>query len=102
MYPPTRLQVSVLSFELILSLQICCHAVFIFAHGGFRGIFCMGDYVVVLLDDVGESRCTRSLTHLPTFVAQIIILFLLPVLLGLITLHAGMFMKSGLWSCDLK
>ena len=30
------------------------------------------------------------------FVAQIIILFLLPVLLGLITLQAGMFMKSGL------
>ena len=64
MYPPTRLQVSVLSFELILSLRICCHAVFIFAHDGFRGIFCMGDYVAVLLDHVGESRCTRSLTLL--------------------------------------
>ena len=89
----------------------------------------MEDNVVVLLDDVGESRCTRGLTFLlldlrrwieehtgqassnnsvlvftcyclipsykafesplrdlPKFVARITILFLLPVLLGLITL----------------
>ena len=40
MYSSTPLQVSaVLSCELILSLRICCHAVFIIAHGGFGGIF---------------------------------------------------------------
>lgn len=41
-----------------------CHvvyvdAVFIFTHGGFGDIVLMADNVVVLLDDVGESRCTR-------------------------------------------
>ena len=63
--PPSPLQVSAaLSCELILSVQICCHTVFIFAHSGFGGIFCRGDNVAVLLDYVGESRCTRSLTLL--------------------------------------
>ena len=65
MYSPIPLQVSAaLSCELILSLRTCCDAVFIFAHGRFGGIFRMGDNVAVLLDDVGESRCTRSVTLL--------------------------------------
>ena len=66
--------------------------------------------MVVFLDNVGESKCTRGLTLLivsrslyhpmtfevPKFVARVTILFLFPVLLILITLQAGMFMKSGL------
>ena len=44
--------------------MICCHAVFVFAHGGLGGIFRMEDNVAVLLDDAGESRCTSSLTFL--------------------------------------
>ena len=63
MYSPTFFRVSVLSYDLILSLRIRCHAVFIFAHGGFGGIFRIEDNVAMdLLDGVGESRCTHSLT----------------------------------------
>lgn len=59
-FPYTPLRVSPLSFELILSRRICCHAVFIFAHGGFGGDLRMGDNVAIkLMDDVGESRCIR-------------------------------------------
>ena len=47
-----------------VTFMICCHAVFIFAHGGLVGIFHMEDNVAVLLDDAGESRCTSSLTSL--------------------------------------
>ena len=65
MYSPSPSQVlPALSCELILSLRICCHTVFIFAHSGFGGIFCKDNNVAVLLDYVGESRCTRSLTLL--------------------------------------
>ena len=59
-FPYTPLRVSPLSCELILSRRICCHEVFIFAHGGFVDDLRMGDNVAMkLLDDVGESRCTR-------------------------------------------
>ena len=33
-----------------------------FFHGGFGDIFLIADNVAVLLDDVGESRCTRIST----------------------------------------
>ena len=63
MYSPTPFRVSVLSNDLILSLRICCHAEFIFAHDWFGGIFRIEDNVAMdLLDGVGESRCTHSLT----------------------------------------
>jgi len=45
---PTPLLVSALSCKLILSRRICCHAEFIFAHGGFGDILRMGDNVVII------------------------------------------------------
>lgn len=50
MCSPTPLLGSALSCELILSGGICCHAVFIFAHGGFGDILRMGDNYWIMLE----------------------------------------------------